>query len=753
MYADVIVDITGDSLDRTFQYRIPEAMRGQVRLGSVVLVPFGRGSRLVKGYVMDTGNTAKYEESRIKDLEAFEVEAGDTQASLVALAGWMKERYGCTMAQALRTVIPIRSKVRPKEEKEVTLATDRASAAAALEQMVKKNQKARVRLLKALLEEDVIPMRVVRDKLGISAAVLRPLQEQGLVRVQERRVYRKPTLVSGKDTTGKTDNGKVTNGKAGETESRIALNADQLAVVDTILTGGSDGRYLLHGVTGSGKTAVYLELIEEMIRQGKQSIVLIPEIALTYQTVMRFYRRFGDRVSLINSRLSAGERFDQFERAARGDIDVMIGPRSALFTPFPNLGMIVIDEEHERSYISESTPRYNAREVAVKRCEQEHALLLLGSATPSLESYYAAMHNELQLLNLRHRAVSAASMAGVETVDLRLELKSGNRGLLSRKLQEQMRLALAEKGQIMLFLNRRGYAGFLFCRSCGHVIECPHCDVSLSLHNDGRLKCHYCGYETEALRRCPECGSEHIAAMRAGTQQIEQEVATLFPEARTLRMDADTTREKDSYSAILSAFAAHEADILIGTQMIVKGHDFPDVTLVGILAADVSLAAPDYRSAERTFQLLTQAAGRAGRGKRSGRVIIQTYEPWHYSIETAAKQDYESFYRKEIERRREALYPPTGALTAIHVSGPDEEKLATAVTYLQKFAKMVSGRAGVEVMGPTEESISKVQDIYRKVLYLKGPDGEAVRTVREKVQSYIEINEGFNGLGIQFEVE
>ena len=735
LYADVVVDITAQSLDRTFQYRIPVDMRERIRPGSVVKIPFGRGNRIVKGYVMDIGSEPKCEKDLLKDLAGAEVDARDQEARLVALAGWMKERYGCSMAQALRTVIPIRRRIRPKEEKEVCLKESRVKAADALEEMIRKHQNARVRLMRALLEEETIPMNLVREKLGISADVLRALSQMGLIEVRTRTVWRNPLL------QGERDGKKVT------------LNPDQLAVVNTILTGEENGKYLLHGVTGSGKTAVYLELIEEMIRRGRQSIVLIPEIALTYQTVMRFYRRFGNRVSLINSRLSAGERYDQFERARKGEIDVMIGPRSALFTPFAKLGMIVIDEAHERSYISESTPRYNAREVAAKRCTNEGAILVLGSATPSLESYHQAMKGALTLLNLRHRAASAASLASVETVDLRRELSGGNRSMLSRKLQEQIRLALAQDGQVMLFLNRRGYAGLLLCRSCGHVIGCPHCDVSLSLHTDGRLRCHYCGYETQAMRRCPDCGSEQISAMRAGTQQIEQEVQALFPEARTLRMDADTTKEKDSYSAILSSFAAHEADILIGTQMIVKGHDFPDVILVGILAADLSLSAPDYRSSERTFQLLTQAAGRAGRAGRSGRVIIQTYEPDHYSIVMASRQDYEGFYKKEIERRQVAGYPPAGALTAVHLTGADEKHLATACAYLQKFALMAAKDTGVEILGPADESVAKMQDIFRKVLYLKGSDPAKVAFVRDRLQSYIEINEGFASLGIQYEVE
>ena len=369
-----------------------------------------------------------------------------------------------------------------------------------------------------------------------------------------------------------------------------------------------------------------MELISRVIGQGRQAIVLIPEIALTYQTVMRFYNRFGDRVSIMNSRLSAGERFDQFERAKKGEIDVMIGPRSALFTPFSNLGLIIIDEEHEAAYKSEQVPRYHARETAIQRAKMAQASVVLGSATPSIESYYKAKNGEYVLLRLQKR-VQQKPLAECYTVDLREELKEGNRSILSRKLQELMEERLEKKQQTMLFINRRGLAGFVSCRACGHVIKCPHCDVSLSQHTGGRMVCHYCGYEEPEPKVCPSCGSKYISGFKAGTQKIEEIVKKRFPKARTLRMDTDTTRNKDSYEEILSAFANQEADILVGTQMIVKGHDFPNVTLVGVLAADMSLYRNDFHGAERTFQLLTQAAGRAGRGKETGEVVIQTYTP------------------------------------------------------------------------------------------------------------------------------
>ena len=392
---------------------------------------------------------------------------------------------------------------------------------------------------------------------------------------------------------------------------------DQPEAIAELVAGVNAGQkhQTLLGVTGSGKTAVYMELIGTALERGQQAILLIPEISLTYQNVIRFYRRFGDRISILHSRLSPAERYDQFERARSGDIDVMIGPRSALFTPFQNLGIIIIDEEHESSYRSETVPRYDTRETAAKRAALEGARLVLGSATPSLESYYEAKMGISRLFTMEHRA-SGGTLPEVFTVDMREELKRGNRSILSGLLYDRMEDRLRKHQQVMLFLNRRGYSGFVSCRACGHVIKCPHCDVSLSMHRDGRMVCHYCGYEEMAVRKCPVCGSPYISGFKAGTQQIEEIVSAAFPAARILRMDADTTRGKDGHAEILRTFGAGEADILIGTQMIVKGHDFPNVTLVGILAADLSLNVGDYRASERTFQLLTQAAGRAGRGER-----------------------------------------------------------------------------------------------------------------------------------------
>ena len=736
-YADVIVDIPTQKLDRIFQYIIPEDLNEDPVPGMVAEVPFGANDRLVQAYIVGTGNETAYDPQKLKPIRRILTDGANAKAELVALAVWMKQRYGCTALQALRTVLPARAKVQPKEDLLVELACSEEEAQLALFRLRHRNQKARARLLEALIDQHVLPWSLVREKLNITLPVRKALEESKLVRTRSQQVYRNPVF------------------PPMTADQKPVMNEEQQLAVDTIL-GDLDrecpGSYLLHGVTGSGKTLVYMELIEGIIARGKQAIVLIPEIALTYQTLMRFYRRFADRVSVINSRMSPGERYDQFLRSQRGEIDVMIGPRSALFTPFPNLGIIVIDEEHEPAYISESMPRYSSREVASYRAQMDGAVLVLGSATPSVESYYAARQGDLTLLEMRQRA-TGSELAKVCVADLREELRSGNRSVFSRMLKEKMESTLQDGGQVMLFLNRRGYAGFVSCRSCGHVVKCPHCDVAMSYHNAGKLICHYCGYEKAWDPVCPECGASALRMFRAGTEQIEQEAAKLFPQARVLRMDADTTKQKDSYTRILSAFADHEADILIGTQMIVKGHDFPDVSLVGILAADMSLYAPDYRAAERTFQLLTQAAGRAGRASRPGEVVIQTYDPDHYSILCAAAQDYRAFYEKEIEYRLLAGYPPAGALTGIHISGEDPALLETACGYLQRYAKRVSQPLKVAVLGPVDEPIAKIQDVYRKVMYLKAPDAGAVRKAREKLQQYIDVNEGFRTLTIQYKVE
>ena len=735
MYANIIIDITHEKLDKIFQYAVPPRLEGILAAGCEVEVPFGKGNRLTKGYVIGFAEQCDYDPAKIKEVRDISQKGIAIEGKLVALAAWMKDHYGGTMIQALKMVLPIRQQEREKVKKKLRLLLDGEEGRQKLEYYLHKNQRARARLLAALLDDPVLDYELVNKKLNIPLSVVRALEEQGVAVLESERVYRNPV-------------------KHGEAAPKpVTFTEEQQYAVSRFWEDyekGVYGTYLIHGVTGSGKTEVYIEMIRRAVETGRQAIVLIPEIALTFQTVMRFYRRFGDRVSIMHSRLSAGERYDQMMRAKEGNIDVMIGPRSALFTPFPDLGLIVIDEEHENTYKSEQVPRYHARETAIARAEMEQASVVLGSATPSLEAMYRAKAGIYQLLEMKNRS-GQQELARVHTVDLRQELKDGNRSILSIRLQELMADRLEKKEQIMLFLNRRGYAGFISCRECGYVAKCPHCDVSLSSHRNGRLVCHYCGYEEEKPDTCPECGSRHIGEFRAGTQQIEDIVKSQFPEARVLRMDMDTTREKDGHEKILAAFANEEADVLVGTQMIVKGHDFPNVTLVGILAADMSLYADDYRAGERTFQILAQAAGRAGRGQKKGEAVIQTYSPEHYAIVTAAAQDYGAFYEEEIRYRELMGYPPVENLLAVLVSCRDEALLETGCRYLKEYALRVKGQKQVELIGPASPGIGKINDIYRKVVYLKTKRYDTLVTMKNRLEQYIEVNAGFNTMRIQFD--
>ena len=734
-YANIIVDISHEKLDKTFQYRIPEELRESIRPGMQVYIPFG--NRKLTGYVVELTEEAEIEESRMKDIVGAVKGSVPIESQLIALAGWMKQNYGGTMNHALKTVIPVKQKSRAVEKRTVRLKLNAVEAKNQLGEYERKHSTARARLLTALMEQSELEWSVVTQKLAVTGVVIRALEEQGVVEIVREHDYRNPVA---------------------HLQSRgynLILNEEQSAVVNRIEAQMDAGIYrpcLVKGVTGSGKTEVYMELIAHVLAQGKQAIVLIPEIALTYQTVMRFYNRFGDRVSIMNSRLSPGERYDQFERAKKGDIDIMIGPRSALFSPFTRLGLIIIDEEHESSYKSETVPRYHARETAIERAKMCGAQVVLGSATPSVESYYRAQAGEYELLELRHR-VADKPLPQVTVTDLREELRRGNRSILSVRLQELMEDRLEKHQQIMLFINRRGVAGFVSCRACGHVIKCPHCDVSLSQHitrryPEGRMVCHYCGYEEPSPKVCPHCGSKYISGFKAGTQKIEMIVKQRFPQARVLRMDMDTTRSKEGHEQILSAFANQEADILIGTQMIVKGHDFPNVTLVGVLAADLSLSVSDYHAPERTFQLLTQAAGRAGRGREPGEVVIQTYQPDHYSIQTAKEQNYEAFYEQEILYREMMLYPPVWNMLVVLCASKWEQ---TAYDCAAKLAEQIGGERQVQVIGPADAAVAKVNDIYKKVLYLKAEDYGKLVEIKNRLEHFMRDNRAFSDTIVQFD--
>lgn len=718
LYADIIVDITHENLDRTFQYLIPEELEDRVSVGSRVVVPFGAGNRQIEGFVLEVSKTAKFAPEKTKSIVSVLADDSLVEQKLIRLAYWMKVRYGSTMNRALSTVLPVKKNVKAVSKRDVLLLLPDEEAKAMLDAMKQKRAVARARLLTELIREHSIDYRLVTKKLNISPSTIRAMCDAKIIEVVEERVYR--NTVKGEKITG-----------------RVLLNPAQKAIADDFIKEYSEGTrntYLLYGITGSGKTEVYMEMIDHVVASGRQVIVLIPEISLTYQTVMRFYKRFGERVSTLHSRLSEGERYDQFERARKHEIDIMIGPRSALFTPFDNVGLIIIDEEHEHTYKSDQMPRYHARDVAIELARLHGASVMLGSATPSVESFYAAKTGTYKLYTLKERA-KEAKLPDVCTVDLRQELKEGNRSIFSRKLKSAIEDRLSRKEQVMLFLNRRGIAGFVSCRSCGEAVKCPHCDVSLSRHRNGKLVCHYCGYEQSDIKCCSKCGSTLIGAMGrgTGTEAIEEQIKKMFPYASILRMDADTTKQKGDYETILSTFANHEADILIGTQMIVKGHDFPYVTLVGILAADMSLNANDYRAGERTFQLLVQAAGRAGRDSLSGEVIIQTYRPDHYAVSLAVSQDYEAFYEEEYGYRKLLMYPPAGHMLAIMIESADEMRgIDVSHSLAQTLGDGIIGKA--VVIGPTAATISKIKDIYRQMIYVKSRDTNILVDIKDRAE-------------------
>lgn len=741
LYANIIVDITHEKLDKTFQYLVPPQLEEEISVGMCVNIPFG--SRTITGYIIELTDELQYDPDKIKPVLSLAGKAASIDMQLIAVAAWIHKNYGGTMIQALKTVLPVKRRERQKELKQVRLLADTSQAKELYLDCVRKHRTAQARLLEELLECSPQPYPHLTKEAGVSSAVIHTLQEKGIVLVERERCYRNPVA------------------QVEQKGYKIPLNEAQQTAVNAVIEEFDAGRhhtYLLYGVTGSGKTEVYMELIAHAVAQGKQCIMLIPEIALTFQTVRRFYERFGERISILNSRLSAGERADQLERAKCGDVDIMIGPRSALFTPFSNLGFIIIDEEHETSYKSETVPKYHARETAIARAQIAGASVVLGSATPSVDSYYVSRQGRYKLLRLPMR-VQKKAMPKCEIVDLRAELRAGNRSIFSRRLQELIEDRLNKKQQILLFLNRRGMAGFVSCRECGSVIRCPHCDVSLSQHQNRRLICHYCGYETRLPDRCPSCGSKYIGGFRAGTQKIQELAVKRFPKAKILRMDYDTTRTKDSYEQILSAFAEHKADILIGTQMIVKGHDFPNVTLVGALAADLSLNASDHHAAERTFQLLTQAAGRAGRGDEPGNVVIQTYQPRHFSIQAAKDQDYQLFYEEEILYRKLMHYPPVWNMLYILAASSVREEAADGIRQIAEWIGKELEKASadgiwrkLQVVGPTEASVAKINDIYRYVLYMKHPDYPILVKVKDFIEKRMDQGKGkWNRVSVQFD--
>lgn len=718
IYAGVIVDISHEKLDKIFQYSVPEDIASVISIGNKVNITFGAGHRT--GYVVNLSNTPEIDPDKIRPLDGIVKSSTTIDERMIKLAYWMKTNYGSTINQALKTVIPVKEKVKQVNNRTVRLLISPREALS-LSEEYRTSKRKQSEILKFLSDNPVCDYRKVTQQMGQVRQSLTALSDAGLIEIDTQRVFRNE-LEAAEDFRNVT-----------------SLNQEQRIVCDGIIKDYDNNDMtpcLIKGVTGSGKTEVYMEIIQHVLSKGREVIVLIPEISLTYQTIMRFYAKFGNVVSVINSRLSKGEKYDRFELAAQGSIKIMVGPRSALFTPFNNLGAVIIDEEHESAYQSETIPRYHARETAIELARMTGAKVIMGSATPSLETFNRCKSGIYKLYRLDNRAGNA-TIPDVDVVDLRDEMKKGNRTMFSTKLKSLMQEKLDAGEQIMLFLNRRGYQGFINCRECGNVIQCPHCDVSLTLHGRNRLVCHYCGYETVFNHICPKCGSKYIGAFKAGTEKVEEETRKIFPHASVLRMDLDTTSGKEGHRNILEKFASHEADILIGTQMIVKGHDFADVTLVGILLADMSLHCSDYRAAEITFDLLTQAAGRAGRGDRKGNVVIQTYDPEHYSIVHAAGQDYDAFYDEEMGYRELMGYPPSNHMMAVRISCADAD-LATKLS--DELYKLTSVDDKVNIIGPADAAVYKINDIYNRVIYYKCRDYALLIQIKDIIENYLKCN-------------
>lgn len=784
MYAQVIIDANHAEVDRVFDYRVPAQWEEAICVGLRVMVPFGQRNTKREGYVIALTETTEVPAGKIKEIvEILDEGRPILTPPILELAKWMKKEYFCTLNQCLQAVMPagIRTKsvwyvelteqtaeLSEKEQQVADVLTEQGGAAPLREleqvfgnrteyilrclqgkKVVRLRQKTtrstykeekryvslteneellaevkekaekdkrlagQLRVLSAISQEESISVEELKEKASVTDSPIHTLLQKGIL-VEQRRQEKRDVF-------------QLEDYTPTQPFYPTPEQAQALALLREEEQKEQKRPILLHGVTGSGKTEIYMQLIEHVIMEGKQAIVLVPEISLTPQIMERFISRFGKQVSVTHSRLSLGERLDQWRKARDGEISIIIGPRSALFMPFSNLGVIVMDECHESSYISDVTPKYHTREVARKLSELTGALLVMGSATPDIDSYHRAVTGEFLLLQLKERT-KGSRLPEVFVTDMRKELEDGNRSAFGLPLQQAIRENLEKGQQTMLFLNRRGYSTFVSCRKCGEVLTCPSCNVSYTYHaSDKALVCHYCGKEVPVPKICPSCGSHYIRYFGTGTQKIEEETRRLFPEASVLRMDADTTTGKNGHARILELFGKGKADILIGTQMIAKGHDFPNVTLVGILAADLSLNLGTYQAAENCFQLITQAAGRAGRGELPGQVFIQTYQPENHAIRMAAAQDYEGFYQEEILLRQAMEYPPFSHIFSVLITGEMEQEVILAAQRLGAFMNHYAERAGCTVVGPAPAPLPKFRGEFRWQIFAKGTDAERLK--------------------------
>lgn len=725
LYAEVIINSEALEIDRPFTYKVPEEFNNEIKIGQIVKVPFGKGNKTSEGFILNLKNDDNIK-FKTKNIAAILVKNPVIDEDDINLIEFLREKTLCKYIDAFRLLIPvgIMKGAKAKKKRVIVLKNEDLSNI--------KNPDGYKKIIEFFkTNSGKYTKSELINEHSISQYKLNKLIENEVLSIEEESVFRYNDRVYNKD-------------------SAKTLTIEQENIIREYIN-SDDKMFLLKGVTGSGKTEVYMKLVERVLLEGKSAIILVPEIALTPQMIERFKGRFGVNVALFHSKLSDGERFDEWFRVKEGKAKVIVGARSAIFLPAKNLGLIIIDEEHENTYKSEQNPKYQTKEVAEYLSELKGCKVILGSATPSIETYYRALTGEMKLLELNSR-VDNKPMPPMKVIDMRNELKGGNKSLFSRELFIAIQERLKRKEQIILFLNRRGFSTFVSCRSCGYVFKCDECDISMTYHKNGLLICHYCGKTKREPRECPKCHSKYVKFFGAGTQRVEEEVKKYFNNVRILRMDVDTTRDKHSYERIYNTFKNGEADILIGTQMVSKGLDFKNVTLVGILAADMSINIPDYRAAERTFQIITQVAGRAGRGDKQGEVLIQTYTPQHYSLQYAVNYDYEGFYEKEFTVRAMMKYPPFGKLLLINGTSKKEELLKNFMHKITMMIKpLVESCLDIEILGPIPCMISKVKENYRWQIVIKGEfDSYFSKNIKEIL--YDENKNVYNDIRISMDI-
>lgn len=709
MIAEIIINSNVKSLNRIFDYNIPKNLENIIRIGSIVLIPFGRGSKFEEGYVINIKEKSDFE---VKDIERLVDNLIPEEK--VELANWMARRYFSNISDCIKLMLPpgtttkvFENRVKEKSINVVSLKKDINEIELDIQNGKIKSEK-QIKILRFLSQNNEATLQDIQVFTEGTRAIVKTLEKHEYVEIKEQTIQRNPFI-----------------NKNIKRDSKYILTEEQNNAFITIseyMENEDYGEFLLYGITGSGKTEVYLQLIEKALKNNKSSIILVPEISLTPQMVDRFIARFGQEIiAVLHSKLSVGERFDSWQKIRRGEAKIIIGARSAIFAPAQDLGLIIIDEEHDSSYKSEMNPRYNAKEISRKIAYEKMIPLVLGSATPEIPTYYKAKNNQINLLKLSKRA-NNSNLPTVKIIDLRQELANGNRTMLSMELYDSIKENIKNKKQTILFLNRRGFSTFIMCRDCGYTAKCKNCNISLTYHKkEEKLKCHYCGYEEKVVKICPECGSNKIRYFGTGTQKLEEEINKMFPEATTIRMDIDTVTKKNSHEEILNKFKNEGIDILIGTQMIVKGHHFPNVTLVGVIAADSSLNIDDYRAHERTFDLLVQVAGRAGRDKLPGKVIIQTYNPDNFSIEYAKKQNYDLFYNTEIKLRKQLKYPPFCDIILFGISGEEENvKNTSEKLYIRLKQEFEKYNIKAQLFKPLPAPIDKIKNKTRWRIIIKG---------------------------------